>query len=101
MNKQLTITMFAALTVSLAFGQGSLTPPGAPAPTMKTLQQVEPRVPISTAGATITQSGSYYLTCNLVGASGVNGINVNADNVTIDLNGFVLDGKSLGASGLL
>jgi hypothetical protein len=27
--------------------QGSLTPPGAPAPTMKSLDQVEPRTPIS------------------------------------------------------
>jgi hypothetical protein len=26
-----------------AFAQGSLTPPGAPMPAMKTLQQVEPR----------------------------------------------------------
>src|SRR5438105_5129643 len=41
-----------------SFGQGSLTPPGAPAPSMKTLQQVEPRTPISSAPFTITNSGS-------------------------------------------
>lgn len=33
------------LQLSIAFGQGALTPPGAPATTMKTLDQVEPRTP--------------------------------------------------------
>jgi hypothetical protein len=34
--------------------QGSLTPPGAPAPTMKTLTQIEPRTPISSLPFTIS-----------------------------------------------
>ena len=38
------------LVVAITFVQmsqaGSLTPPGAPAPTMKTLAEVEPRTPI-------------------------------------------------------
>lgn len=69
---------------------GSLTPPGGPvAPTMKTLDQVEPRTPISAFGTTLTTPGSYYLTANLdSGASTNDGILVRADNVTIDLNGF-------------
>ena len=50
--------------------QGSLTPPGPPALTMKTLQQVEPRVPISSAPFTISQPGSYYLTTNLTVSGG-------------------------------
>jgi hypothetical protein len=98
--------------------QGSLTPPGAPAPTMRTLDQlatniisvsnlvmqvsnqvdqiqkslfdVEPRIPISTFQTVITTSGSFYLTTNLV--SGTNNLNdaiqVHANDVTIDLNGF-------------
>ena len=33
-------------SLSTVFAQGSLTPPGAPAPTMKTLAQIEPRTPI-------------------------------------------------------
>ena len=70
---------------------GSLTPPGAPASTMKTLDQVEPRTPITAAGQTISSSGSYYLTGNLTVSSG-NGITVDADDVTIDLMGFSLIG---------
>jgi hypothetical protein len=62
------------LIQSPAFGQGSLTPPGAPAPTMKTLQQVEPRTPISSAPFTISQPGSYYLTTNLTVTTATNAI---------------------------
>src|SRR5690348_17610582 len=75
-----------------ALGQGALTPPGAPTPTMKSLDQVEPRIPISSAPALILNPGSYYLTTNLIGTANQNGISVLADNVTIDLNG--LDRKS-------
>ena len=50
------------LPASTAFPQGSLTPPGAPAPTMKSLDQIEARTPISSAPFTINASGSYYLT---------------------------------------
>lgn len=53
------------LQFSSAFAQGSLTPPGAPGPTMLTLSQIEPRTPISSAPFTITAPGSYYLTANL------------------------------------
>ena len=80
--------------LSTAFAQGSLTPPGAPAPTMKTLAQIEPRTPISALPTTITVSGSYYVTTNLTAApgGGVNGITIQADDVAIDLNGCVLTG---------
>ena len=77
-----------------AFGQGALTPPGAPAPTMKTLTQVEPRTPISSVPVTISSPGSYYLTTNLTGASSAHGITISSGNVTLDLNGFVLQGVS-------
>ncbi len=78
---------------------GPLTPPaGAVAPTHKTLTEVEPRVAISAANTPgdasnefrITQPGSYYLTGNLVTGGGRNGIQIAADNVTLDLNGFTL-----------
>jgi hypothetical protein len=71
------------------FAQGGLTPPGAPAPTMKTLQQIEPRTPISSVPVSILNSGSYYLTDNLDLSYG-DAIFVSANNVTIDLNGFTI-----------
>ena len=75
--------------LSTVFAQGSLTPPGAPAPTMKTLSQVEPRTPITSAPFTIPASGSYYLTTNVTVGSG-NAITIAANNVTLDLNGFTI-----------
>jgi hypothetical protein len=80
--------------------QGSLTPPGAPAPTMKTLAQIEPRTPIPSLPYTITNSGSYYLTTNLVGIGGSAGVTINANNVTLDLNGFTLQGVPLSGNGI-
>ncbi len=76
--------------LSTAFAQGSLTPPDAPAPTFKTLAQVEPRTPISSLPITITNSGSYYLTTNLTGNPG--GITIDSSGVTLDLMGFELVG---------
>jgi hypothetical protein len=59
---------------------------------MKTLAQVEPRTLISSLPFFITNSGSYYLAGSLTGASSQSGIIVQADNVTLDLNGFALAG---------
>ncbi len=94
--------------LSTCFAQGSLTPTGAPAPTMLTLNQVEPRTPVDathtgSGGSSeflITQPGSYYLTTNVVGISGENGINISANNVTLDLNGFTVQGISGAWSGV-
>jgi hypothetical protein len=90
-----------------ALGQGSLAPPGAPAPTGRTLTQVEPRTDISTLPGTatavysITVSGSYYLTSNLAGAAGKDTIVVSAPGVTIDLNGFSLLSTDAGRAAIL
>src|SRR5829696_7867050 len=84
------IALLLGTSVGL-FAQGNLTPPGAPAPMMKTLQQVEPRIPISVPGLMITSSGSYYLTTNIIAPSG-NGMTILTNNVTVDLNGFMLLG---------
>jgi parallel beta-helix repeat protein len=83
-----------------AWAQGSLTPPGAPAPTMKTLAQIEPRIPISTNGTVITRSGAYYLTTNLTAsAAGAAAIRVLANDVTIDLGGWTIKGTGTGENG--
>lgn len=89
----------SALLPDHAFAQGPLAPPGPPGPVMKTLQQVEPRTPISSLPLTITNSGSYYLTGNLT-APGTNGVTVATNDVSLDLNGFVLDGRGGGGGGV-
>jgi hypothetical protein len=101
---------FAAALLSVpafALAQGALTPPGAPAPTMKTLTQIEPRTPLqagatgvtanTNGGFTISAPGSYYLSGNLTVASG-DGIKIDTNNVTLDLNGFTLSSTSNPAS---
>src|SRR5678809_1013800 len=88
------------LLLPSAIPQGSLTPPGAPAPTMKTLDQLQPRIPVNatttpgdaTSVFKITQPGSYYLTGNIAGVAGKHGIYVTTGNVTLDLMGFDLVG---------
>src|SRR5262245_56387667 len=82
-----------ALFATGAFAQGSLTPPTGPAPSMKTLGQIEPRVPIEKLPFKISASGSYYVGANLVIASG-GGISIEADNVTLDLGGFNVRGDA-------
>jgi hypothetical protein len=99
MKNKLLLTAFVAtfLIHASAFAQGALTPPGAPAPTMKSLAQVEPRTPIS-APATISVPGSYYLTTNLTVTNG-DAIYITASQVTLDLNGFTIASTSPTISG--
>ncbi len=99
---------FAAIAigavVSFPSFAGDLTPPAGPvAPTMKTLVEVEPRTvinPTNTPGDAdsvfrIASSGSYYLVGNVSVPTGKSGIEIAANDVTIDLNGFAIRGISL------
>lgn len=71
---------------------GDLTPPSGPVqPTMKTLDQVEPRRPLGQADVpiTITEPGSYVLTETLVPlVNGQTAINIAASDVTLDFRGY-------------
>lgn len=77
---------------------GSLTPPGAPGATMKTLDQVEARIPLvdgapgvtvaASGQITISQPGSYYLTGNVIIATDDDGIQIHENGVTVDLLGY-------------
>ncbi len=96
---QLGIAWFTSSVGVLA--QGSLTPPGAPAATMKTLEQVEPRTPLSvpessTGNLQISKPGAYYLTTNLVFSNW--GIAIESSDVTLDLNGFYITAGNAGIS---
>lgn len=84
--------IFSATTSVFA---GNLQPTSAPGPTMKTLNEVEPRIPISAATTPgdlsskfkITQPGSYYLTENIT-SNFKHGILIASKDVTLDLSGY-------------
>ncbi len=94
----------AVLFLAVPSMAGDLTPPAGPvAPTMKTLEQVEPRTPLSQADVpiVITEPGSYYLTENLSPNANIGDlILIDADHVTLDLRGFSLINKPNGDSNL-
>lgn len=81
------------LTTTLVVRAGDLTPPAGPiAPTMKTIEDAEPRVIITAADLplTISSPGSFYLGDSIATAGA--GIIIDSGDVTIDLNGFSLTG---------
>lgn len=95
-----TIATLGVITAALVTA-GPLNPPAGPvASSYKTLTDVEPRIAINAANTPgdidsvflISRAGSYYLVENLRGQPGKHGIEIAADNVTIDLMGFELTG---------
>jgi parallel beta-helix repeat protein len=103
--------LFLFICAPVLFAQGPLNPPaGTPAPTMKSLQQIEPRIDVendlpapgvitndSNYHFVINRAGSYYFSANL-GVTKANGIQISAEGVTLDLEGFEISRVS-GATG--
>ncbi|MCB9838110.1 MAG: hypothetical protein H6813_02125 [Phycisphaeraceae bacterium] len=94
------ITLLTTLAITPPISlAGDLNPPGGPvAPSMRTLDEVEPRTIVNdtntpgdaTATYVISQPGSYYLTGDVNGVFGMHGIRIDARGVTLDLNGFAV-----------
>lgn len=75
-----------------------LAPPGPPGPTFKNLGDIEPRTVLRASDEVveplvIDQSGSYYLTQNVIAIPDNPAIRITASNVTLDLNGFTVSGN--------
>ena len=74
---------------------------------MKSLDQIEPRKAVQTLAGDVANlfiislPGSYYLTTNVIGVGFKAGISIQADNVTLDLNGFAVIGTTLAAKGIV
>jgi hypothetical protein len=94
MKSKCVFSVIVLFAFNICIFGGNLEPNAPPGSTMKPLDQVEPRIPITSVPITISESGSYYLTKNLT-ASGT-AITVSADDVTIDLCGFTLTGPDSG-----
>ena len=77
-------------TIPRAGAQGDLEPAAPPGPTMLTLAQVEPRIPITNLPYVIEQPGSYYLASNLT--STWHGVMIRTNAVVLDLMGFAISG---------
>lgn len=94
------LAVAGVVSVALA---GDVDPPsGAVEGTMKTLEEVEPRIAVNLENTpgdaeaifVIDTPGSYYLIGSIKGVSGKHGIKIDSSYVTLDLMGFRMSGVS-------
>lgn len=92
------LALASLVLFSLGGYAGKLEPSVPPVPTMKTLDEVEPRMAVQSLSGDansqyiISQPSSYYLAGNITGEPNKCGIMIAANNVTVDLMGFGLIG---------
>jgi parallel beta-helix repeat protein len=91
---------------SLAALAGPLDPPAGP---VASTGRFGPRIEVNATNTPgdsyslfkITQPGSYYLGGNITGVAGMNGIAIDSDDVTLDLNGFAVLGVAGSLDGII
>lgn len=94
------IAIGVASGVGIVALAGNVDPPAGPiAGTMKTLEDIEPRIairndPNGVQPIVIDQAGSYYLAENINALAFQHGIEITVSGVTLDLNGFEIRGNS-------
>ena len=99
------VQAIAAGMLTIAFSlnviAGNLEPSGVPGPTMKPLNDLEPRTGIPPQPIIITEPGSYYLLYNIdmTAETGTTAITISVSDVTIDLNGYTIRGPGKNAPG--
>jgi len=93
------LVLLSLVMIAFALHAGDLEPWAPPGGTMKPLSDIEPRRVIwaEMLPLVIEDPGSsWYLGASIPFAGAENGITIDADDVTIDLNGFTLSGPSSG-----
>ncbi len=95
------LALGSMLVYAMLGNAGSLEPSSPPGPTMKTLNEVEPRIPIHAADLplTITEPNSYYFAEDIsFEPNDVHAITIECNDVTIDLMGYTLKGPDSGST---
>lgn len=92
------IGVLAVLALSAQSFGGPLLPPAGPV--QSTNRHTINAQSIGALPFVISQPGSYVVVSNLTGAAGVDLIQIDADNVTLDLNGFSLRGAAGSLNGI-